>query len=206
MTKYEFKKFPILATVVTIVGLLAAIFSISISLMTSSYDGFAALALLEIVATVLVLAGLTTGKVTLLKVISIIMTISVLLASFSLAIAKYSVHDGILFTVSLVMLVCSVLSLVYFLTIKNQRIEKLYFIASIIMLVLVAIYTIIYLIQHYEGNYSISVGCLLLSFASITVLPVSIHISLTKVEVPDEPEEPNEAEAVEENKEATDNQ
>ena len=142
MTKYEFKKFPILATVVTIVGLLAAIFSISISLMTSSYDGFAALALLEIVATVLVLAGLTTGKVTLLKVISIIMTISVLLASFSLAIAKYSVHDGILFTVSLVMLVCSVLSLVYFLTIKNQRIEKLYFIASIIMLVLVAIYTL----------------------------------------------------------------
>ena len=207
MTKYEFKKFPILATVVTIIGLLAAIISISISLVTSTYDGFAALALLEIVATVLALAGLTTGKVTLLRVISIIMTVGILVTAFFLAIAKYADRDGFLFAVSLLMLVGSVLSLVYFLTVKNPRIEKMYFVASIVMLFLVVLYTVIYLVKSFDGNYSISIACLLLGLAAITVLPVSIYISMTKVEIPDEPKEEETAEEVnEENKETADNQ
>ena len=190
MTKYEFKKFPILATVLTIIGLFSAVLAISISLMTY-LDAIAGLALLEIVGTVLVLAGLTTGKVGLLRVISIIMTVSILIVSFALSIDKYNAHDVFLFAVSLLMLVGSVLSLVYFLTIKNQRIEKMYYVASIVMLTLVVVYAIIRCIS----NFSSSVCCLLVSYAAITVLPVSVYISLTKVEVPDEPlEEENQEE------------
>ena len=73
MTKYEIKKFPIVATVIVLLSLVAAVIATTISLFNLSYDGAVSLALLEIVAAVLLLAGITTGKVTLLRVISIIL-------------------------------------------------------------------------------------------------------------------------------------
>ena len=124
MVKYEIKKFPLLATILTILGLVAAVISITISLISTNYDGFVSVALLEIVATVLIIAGLTTGKCTLLRVISIIITVCILIAAFILAIAKYSMRDVYLFGVALFMLIDSVLNLVYFLASKNKKIEK----------------------------------------------------------------------------------
>ena len=66
MSKYEFKKFPVLGTILTLLALFTSVMAISISLMTNNYDGTVSLALLELSAAVLFLAGLTTSKTVLL--------------------------------------------------------------------------------------------------------------------------------------------
>ena len=149
MAKYVFKKFPIVATVLTILGLLAAVLAISISLMSSKYyDGTVSLALLEIAATVLILAGLTTGKVVLLRVISTIISVGVLTSSFVIAMVKYSLKDVYLFSVSLLIFICAILSLIYFTVLRNKRVEKLYYVSSIVLTSLVVVYMFIYIVKN----------------------------------------------------------
>ena len=74
MARYEMKKFPILATVLTLLSLFIAVIAISISLMNDIYDAIMTLGLLVVVGSVLVLAGLTTARVMLLRIISIIIS------------------------------------------------------------------------------------------------------------------------------------
>ena len=187
MTKYEFKRFPIVATVLTILGLLAAVLAISISLMSSKYyDGTVSLALLEIAATVLILAGLTTGKVVLLRVISTIITVGVLTSALIIAMFKYGYKDVYLFSVALLMFICSLLSLIYFTVIRNKRIENLYFVSSGVLTSLAVVYLIIYVVKDIVNNgneLSPHIYALLCSYAFITILPMMVYCSLTKVEV-----------------------
>lgn len=183
MTTFEFKKFPVLATVLTILSLFCAVIAISISLINIEYASGVPLALLEVVGAVLFLAGLTTGKVRLLKVISVISVICELTASFVLAISKYSSRDVFLFGISLLMLITSVLVLVYFLTMaKNERIVKLYNITSIVMTSLIALYLIVYVvISLVEANIYPQFYPILVSFGLISILPMIINLSIEKV-------------------------
>lgn len=203
MTKYEFKKFPIAATVFTLVGLLAAVLAITISLMAYEYQGGVVfLALLEILATVLVLAGLTTGKIGLLRVISIITSICVVLATFILAIVKYEVRDAYLFSTSILMFIASVLELVYFFCLKNPRIKKLYEISSISFCALTGIYAVIYIVFDVikmSKNGSMLhpyYYAIIISFMLVALLPYLIVRSIQEVEVKNEPIDNQEPEQI----------
>ena len=195
MVKYEIKKFPLAATILTLLGLVAAVISVTISLVNTSYDGYVSLALLEIVATVLIIAGLTTGKVTLLRVISIIITVCLLIAAFVLAIAKYAERDVYLFAISLFMLIASVLNLVYFLTLRNKKIEKFYIITSSVLTGLVIVYSLIYIITNVI-NYSNGAAelypqtyAVLVAYACVTILPMMVYRSMDRIEVEEPVEE-----------------
>jgi hypothetical protein len=198
MVKYEIKKFPIVATVIVLLSLIAAVIATTISLFNLSYDGTVSLALLEIVAAVLLLAGITTGKVTLLRVISIIMTVCTLLTSFILAIVKYEMRDIVLFGVALFMLIASVLELVYFLTLRNPKIEKFYLLTSIVLTALVVAYAGIYIVTditnyvNEAGDLNPHLYAVLVSFACITILPMLVYRSIEKVELPDPVKESSE--------------
>ena len=101
--QYEFKKFPILATVLAAACLLFAVIGITSSLMNYDYfyGGPVFTGLLLVVVSVLVIAGLTTGRPLLLKVISIIVSISVIITNFSLTIAEYNDRRVVLFGCSI---------------------------------------------------------------------------------------------------------
>lgn len=190
MSKYEFKKFPVLATVLTLLGLFTSVLAISISLMTSNFDGTVSLALLELSVAVLFLAGLTTGKIGLLRVISIIATVGVLVATFVLSIVKYGQRDVFLFGVALLMLITAILDLVYFLTVKNPRIEKFYFIASIALAALIGCYAIVYMVQDIvrvvnstePTSLKAQYYALIIGFGFVSLLPMVIHNSIQKVD------------------------
>lgn len=196
MAKYVFKKFPIVATVLTILGLLSAVLAISISLMSSKYyDGTVSLALLEIAATVLILAGLTTSKVILLRVISTIISVGVLTSSFVIAMVKYSLKDVYLFSVSLLIFICAILSLIYFTVLRNKRVEKLYYVSSIVLTSLVVVYMFIYIVKNIvnstNGSETLNphIYAVLCSYVFITLLPMMVYCSLTKEEEEEETEE-----------------
>ena len=189
MKKFEFDKFPILATVLAVVGLVLAVVAVATSLLDDLYflEGIAFLGLLEVVATVLLIAGLTTGRTILLRVISIIVTVASLVAIFILEIVKYELRDVALFAISLLMLIGSVLELVYFFSLKNLRIRKIYMITSLVVGGLIVVYACFYSIEDiyntvnygeplHNRNYLI-----LLSFASISVIPMVIYRSLNPV-------------------------
>ena len=197
MIKYEFKKFPLVATILTILGLVCAVVAIASSLLSDGFGWIATLALMEIIATVLVLAGLTIGRVGMLRVISIISTVCVVITNFVLAIVEYDKKEVVMFSIALLMLVASVLELVYFLAIRNERIRKMYTVASYVLSALVALFSIYFLIKSIQGaNEDIPVEyqtfILLLSYVFITLLPVTVHSSFNMIQV-DEPK-PEEAE------------
>lgn len=189
MRKYEFKKFPLLATILTVVGLILSVISVSIALMSDTYvGGYATLAILEIVAAVLVLAGLTTGRVVLLRVISIITMVSLIITAFVLALAKFADKNVFLFALSLLMLIASILELIYYLTLRNERIGKMYFVAGLCFTALVAIYGIYYIVDDVieiinyalPGHYHLYF--LIFAFAFVSVLPPIVDHSLAKKE------------------------
>lgn len=199
-TKYEFNKFPVAAITLTIIGLVLAVLATSLSI-TANDSGFSdsyhlgGLAVIEVVAAVLFLAGLTTGKGGLVKVISIILTVGLVVTSFVLAIVKLSNHDVIYFSVTLMMLIASVLELIYFLSVKdNGRIGKLYLVTSITFCCLVALYGIIYtamdLADFIQYNYPVHVDNYLLLFglAIIAALPFVSYNSLAVEEKEANPE------------------
>ncbi len=199
-TKYEFKKFPVAAVTLTIISLVLAVLATSISITVNDngfYDSYhlGGLAIIEVVAAVLFLAGLTTGKGGLVKVISIILTVALVIASFVLAIVKLVDHDVLYFSITLMMLIASVLELIYFLSERfNSRISKLYLVTSIIFCALVAIYGIIYttidLVDFVQYNYPVHIDnyLLLFGFAVIASLPVVSYYSLAKEDKKEKPE------------------
>ena len=194
MIKYEIKKFPLIATILTVLGLVCAVVAISTSLLSSGFSWIASLALLEIIATVLFLAGLTIGRVGMLRVISVIVTVCLLITCFVLAITEYNMKEVFKFSISLLMLVASVLELVYFLAIRNQKIRKMYMVASYVLTGLILIFSLYFLINNIQGNTAEGLPVeyqtfiLLLSFTFISVLPVAVHSSFEMSEV-EEPKE-----------------
>ena len=198
MIKYEFKKFPLVATILTILGLVCAVVAIASSLLSDGFGWIASLALLEIIATVLILAGLTIGRVGMLRVISIIITVCLVITNFVLAIVEYDKREVFMFSIALLMLVASVLELVYFLAIRNEKIRKMYTVASFCLSTLVLIFSIYFIIKSGQG---ISEGLpieyqtfiLLLSYVFITLLPVTVHSSFNMIQVDEPEEEPQEA-------------
>ena len=194
MIKYEIKKFPLIATILTVLGLVCAVVGLSTSLLSSGFSWIASLALLEIIATVLFLAGLTIGRVGMLRVISVIVTVCLLITCFVLAITEYNMKEVFKFSISLLMLVASVLELVYFLAIRNQKIRKMYMVASYVLTALILIFSLYFLINNIQGNTAEGLPVeyqtfiLLLSFTFISVLPVAVHSSFEMSEV-EEPQE-----------------
>ena len=194
MIKYEIKKFPLIATILTVLGLVCAVVAISTSLLSSGFSWIASLALLDIIATVLFLAGLTIGRVGMLRVISVIVTVCLLITCFVLAITEYNMKEVFKFSISLLMLVASVLELVYFLAIRNQKIRKMYMVASYVLTGLILIFSLYFLINNIQGNTAEGLPVeyqtfiLLLSFTFISVLPVAVHSSFEMSEV-EEPQE-----------------
>ena len=194
MIKYEFKKFPLVATILTILGLVCAVVAIASSLLSDGFGWIASLALLEIIATVLILAGLTIGRVGMLRVISIIITVCLVITNFVLAIVEYDKREVFMFSIALLMLVASVLELVYFLAIRNEKIRKMYTVASFCLSALVLIFSIYFIIKSGQG---ISEGLpieyqtfiLLLSYCFITLLPVTVHASFNMIQVDEQPAE-----------------
>ena len=208
MIKYEFKKFPLVATILTILGLVCAVVAIASSLLSDGFGWIASLALLEIIATVLILAGLTIGRVGMLRVISIIITVCLVITNFVLAIVEYDKREVFMFSIALLMLVASVLELVYFLAIRNEKIRKMYTVASFCLSALVLIFSIYFIIKSGQGTseglpIEYQTFILLLSYVFITLLPVTVHTSFNMIQV-DEPvaEEPEQevVEPQEENK------
>ena len=190
MVKYEFKKFPILAVIFTLIGLVLGVAAISVSLVVKPNSGSVAfLALLEIVSAVLVLAGLTTGKVILLRVISIILHIAIVITAFVLTIVKFTDKDVFLFAISLLMLITSVLELIYFLTFRNPRIKKMYFVSGHCFSGLGVVYGIVYMVTNIVEHVKVSLPLtynyyfLIFAFAFVSVLPVAIYRALVETEV-----------------------
>ena len=201
MIKYEIKKFPLVATILTVSGLVCAVVAIASSLLSDGFSWIASLALIEIIATVLFLAGLTIGRVGLLRVISIIVTVSMLVTNFVLSIVEYNQKEVVLFSVALLMLVASVLELVYFIAIRNQKIRKMYAFTSYILSALAAVFAIYFLVNNIQNtpegaSIQYQTFILLLSYVFITLLPVFVHNSMDMVEVENKPveklEEPQE--------------
>ncbi len=202
--QYEFKKFPILATVLAAACLLFAVIGITSSLMNYDYfyGGPVFTGLLLVVVSVLVIAGLTTGRPLLLKVISIIVSISVIITNFALTIAEYNDRRVVLFGIVLLALIASVLAFVYFLTVKTDRIRKMYLVTGSTLSVLVLAYAITFTIvdlvkvlgeyDYYEHPYYF----ILVSYALATALPMVIFFSLSKKEEPQE--EPKQVEEAQE--------
>ena len=187
MRKYEFKKFPIAAVTLSILGLVLAVVGMAFALTGTSSLG--ALALLEIVAAVLVLAGLTTGNIPLVRVVSTIVTVGTLIATFVLTCVKFYERNVPFFAICLLMLVAAVLALIYFLVkFNNDRIEKLYMVTGICFSSLAFVYAIAYAVKEicdfveyrYAANFD---NCfLLVAFAVISVLPVAAYMSLSQVD------------------------
>ena len=188
--QYEFKKFPILATILAAACLLFAVIGVTSSLFNYDYfyGGPVFTGLLLVIVSVLVIAGLTTGRPLLLKVISIIISISVITTNFIVTIVEYNNHKAPLFGIVLLALIASVLAFVYFLTVKTERIRKMYFVTGSILSVLVLAYAITFTItdlvrvlgkyQYYEYPYYF----ILVSYALATSLPMVIFFSLSKKE------------------------
>ena len=198
--QYEFKKFPILATILAAACLLFAVIGVTSSLFNYDYfyGGPVFTGLLLVIVSVLVIAGLTTGRPLLLKVISIIISISVITTNFIVTIVEYNNHKAVLFGIVLSALIASVLAFVYFLTVKTERIRIMYFVTGSILSVLVLAYAITFTItdlvrvlgeyQYYEYPYYF----ILVSYALATALPMVIFFSLSKKE--ESQEEPKQVE------------
>ena len=206
MSKYEFKKFPIIPTILSLLAIIAGVFAISFSLISG--NGNAALSLLIIIAGVLIFAGLTIGKPTMLRVLSLIISICIMLANFVLTIVRYNTHDIYLFATALLMLIASVLAFIYSLVAnKIQRIKTMHFITSITLISLTVLYMIIYVINDAVKavsmeNYTLQSGFypLLLGYILVTALPVFVVRSMSLKEVKPVESEPLPEPQVEEEK------
>ena len=190
MNQVEFKKFPILATVLAIIGVVLAVAAITSSLGVSNYTGGSVfLGMCLLVASVLFVAGLTTGKIMLLKIISIITLCCVIFANFVITITKFGMRELVLFAVVLLMLIASVLCFIYFLTMRSERIKKMYFISNLVVVGLIAIYFILYVIKDIgyfvtgeQDSLMYPYYFILLAYAVVAAIPLVIQYSLAKKE------------------------
>ena len=199
MNTQEFKKFPIAATVLSIVAILLSVIAITSSLMEDTYlfAGTVVLGLLLLVASVLFIAGLTTGRIVLLKVISIITFLGTIVTNFVLTVVNFENRNVELFAVVLLMLIASVLGYIYFLTSsRNERIRKMFIVTSSVLTVLIVIYAVIYIIKDVSGKTNPDAilmypyYLLLFSYATLSTIPLAIHLSLSgKEEQKEQPKE-----------------
>lgn len=188
MNTQEFKKFPIVATILSIVAILLSVIAITSSLMEDTYlfAGTVVLGLLLLVASVLFIAGLTTGRIVLLKVISIITFLGTIVTNFVLTVVNFENRNVELFAVVLLMLIASVLGYIYFLTSpRNERIRKMFIVTSSVLTVLIVIYAVIYIIKDVSGKTNPDAilmypyYLLLFSYATLSTIPLAIHLSLS---------------------------
>lgn len=188
MNTQEFKKFPIAATVLSIVAILLSVIAITSSLMEDTYlfAGTVVLGLLLLVASVLFIAGLTTGRIVLLKVISIITFLGTIVTNFVLTVVNFENRNVELFAIVLLMLIASVLGYIYFLTSsRNERIRKMFIVTSSVLTVLIVIYAVIYIIKDVSGKTNPDAilmypyYLLLFSYATLSTIPLAIHLSLS---------------------------
>ena len=197
--QYEFKKFPILATVLAAVCLLLSVIGVTASLADYNYyyTGPMVAGLCLIIVAVLMIAGLTTGRPLLLKVISIIVFIAVMTTNFGITIGEFGEHRVALFGIALLMLIVSVLSFVYFVTVKTPRIRMLFLVASSILAGITLVYAITFTITDLTrtlGQYDVyeyPYYFILVGYAIVTSLPMVVYFSLSKKEEPKE-EQPKE--------------
>ena len=146
MSKNENKKFPVAAIILSGLAIVMAVLSISFCATARNPGNLASLGVLELVGGVLFLAALTTGKNVFSKVVSIILLVANIIVSFVLVVTKIYTQDVALLAISLLMLVASVLSLIYYLTsFRNKRIEKMYIATGFILAVLVFMYAAFYM-------------------------------------------------------------
>ena len=192
--QYEFKKFPILATVLAAVCLLLSVIGVTASLADYDYyyTGPMIAGLCLIIVAVLMIAGLTTGRPLLLKVISIIVFIAVMTTNFGITIGEFGEHRVALFGIALLMLIVSVLSFVYFVTVKTPRIRMMFLVASSILAGITLVYAITFTITDLTRTlgaydvYEYPYYFILTGYAIVTSLPMVVYFSLSKKEEPQE--------------------
>ena len=198
MNQYEFKKFPLVATLLAALALLLSVLSITFSLTDSFYGASISLGLSLLVASVLFVAGLTTSRVTLSRTISIITYICVIVTNFVLTIVNFETRDLGLFTLSILMLIATVLGYIYFLTaFRSERIMMMYKVASYILIVLTLAYAILFLVKDTtdtDGRY-VPFYFILFSYTVIVSVPLAIQYSLSRKEEEPNPEEQSEEKA-----------
>lgn len=203
--QYEFKKFPILATVLAAVCLLLSVIGVTASLADYNYyyTGPMVSGLCLIIVAVLMIAGLTTGRPLLLKVISIIIFVAVMTANFGITISEFGEHRVVLFGIALLMLIVSVLTFVYFVTVKTPRIRMMFLVAGATLAGITLAYAIAFAITDLTrtlGEYDVyeyPYYFILTGYAVVTSLPMVVYFSLSKKEQPEE-EKKEELEQIEE--------
>ena len=195
MSQFEFKKFPIAATILSIITLLLAVISITSALVLREdyyFGGPIFLGLLLLVASVLFIAGITTGKINLLRVISIVTFIGIIIANFSLTIAKYTSREVELFTFAILMLITCILSYIYFLAGKSKRIRMMFIVAIGVLVTLTVAYTVSYIMRDMnraEAEHSQLMApyyLILFSYSILPSIPLAIRCSLSKKEPQEE--------------------
>ena len=214
--QYEFKKFPILATVLAAVCLLLSVIGVTASLADYNYyyTGPMVSGLCLIIVAVLMIAGLTTGRPLLLKVISIIIFVAVMTANFGITISEFGEHRVVLFGIALLMLIVSVLTFVYFVTVKTPRIRMMFLVAGATLAGITLAYAIAFAITDLTktlGEYDVyeyPYYFILTGYAVVTSLPMVVYFSLSKKEQPEEEkkEEPEQIEEQPAEQPAEDNQ
>ena len=192
--QYEFKEFPILATVLAAVCLLLSVIGVTASLADYNYyyTGPMVAGLCLIIVAVLMIAGLTTGRPLLLKVISIVVFIAVMTTNFGITIGEFGERRVVLFGIALLMLIASVLSFVYFVTVKTPRIRMLFLVTGAILAGITLVYAIAFTVidlTRVLGEYDVyeyPYYFILTSYAVATSLPMVVYFSLSKKEEPKE--------------------
>ena len=191
MSKNENKQFPVIAIILSALAIVLAVISIAFAATDKYYDNNATLGILELVASVLFLAGLTTGKKVLARIISIISLVSMIIVSFVLAVVKVYAQDVALLAISLLMLVASVLGLIYYLTsFRNPRISKMFIATGFVLGLLIIMYAIFYMTNDMAMVARTSVEdtpatqnyFLLFGLAVISIIPPVIRVTTKDIE------------------------
>ena len=191
MSKNENKQFPVIAIILSALAIVLAVISIAFAATDKYYDNNATLGILELVASVLFLAGLTTGKKVLARIISIISLVSMIIVSFVLAVVKVYAQDVALLAISLLMLVASVLGLIYYLTsFRNPRISKMFIATGFVLGLLIVMYAIFYMTNdmaivarsNVEDTPATQNYFLLFGLAVISIIPPVIRVTTKDIE------------------------
>ncbi len=161
----NFKKFPLLSIVLSIIGILLSVFAFIMIQVASKVnnvdDGLSVLAIIELVVSVLFLAALTAKKPIFTRVVSIVTVASLLTASFVISIVssvlfQYSdvTWDSVAYlSVSILTLVVMVLFLVYFLIGRRGMLKSINKILNVIAIAFFGLFAILVLLSSFLGIY-----------------------------------------------------
>lgn len=161
----NFKKFPLLSIVLSIVGILLSVFAFIMiqvaSKVNNTDDGLSVLAIMELVVGVLFLAALTAKKPIFTRTISIIMMAALLTATFVISVVCSVVFqntdvtwDSVAYlSVSILTLVVMVLFFVYFLIGKRGTLKAVNRILNITSIAFFVIFAALVLASSFAGIY-----------------------------------------------------